>query len=136
MIDCAFSDPAAQPNEAELEKALGVVGGFWFGYLAHLKETWAQVSFEWKLMKSGWVLIPNLKKRRVCYLFPANASFTAAFALGDKAVTVARDSTLPQAVKDAIEAARPYAEGRGVHLKVGVAEDFVALKTLTAIKLG
>jgi len=136
MIDCAFNDPAAHPNELEVGQVLGVVSGVWFDYLEHLKETWPQVSFKWKLMKSGWVLIPDLKKRRVCYLFPANGSFTAAFALGEKAVSVARVSTLPQAVKDAIEAARPYAEGRGVHLKVVTPEDFVTLKTLTAIKLG
>ena len=93
------------------------------------------LSKEWKFMKSGWVLVPKCKTRTVCYLFPAEGFFTAAFVLGEKAVDAARKSTLPKKILDAMEEAKPYAEGRGFYVRAAKPADLKHLITLATIKM-
>ena len=107
----------------------------WKGLLDFLQEQYSPITEEWKLMKSGWILLPKNKARTICYLFAAENEFTVAFVLGEKAVKAARLSQLPVSVLESIEAARPYAEGRGFQVRVVETQDLATLIELTKLKL-
>lgn len=136
MPECAFVEKAAKPTAKDLEHSLGAIAvDVWELFTAYLHEVYAPVTDEWKFMKSGWTLVPKKKARTICYLFPAEGYFTAAFTLGEKAVAAARQSKLPKRILSAIEEARPYAEGRGFYVKCSQPADLKHLLTLTALKM-
>ena len=134
MPECAFTDKTKQPAAKQLSTALGDCSQVWDDFIDYLSEQCNPLTKEWKFTKSGWSLIPSRKKRRICYLFPANNYFTVAFVLGERAVDIARQSKLPKKILDAIEAATPYAEGRGFYVEVKKPSDLNHLKTLVEIK--
>jgi hypothetical protein len=134
MPECAFTDKAKQPTAKQLSSALGDCAKVWDDYCGYLRERLSPLDEEWKFGKTGWMLVPKRKKRTVCYLFPAAGYFTVAFVLGEKAVEVARESKLPKKILESIEAAHPYAEGRGFYVDVKKTGDLVHLKTLVGIK--
>jgi len=135
MPECAFKDLSSSPVEADLQPVLGEVWEVWKGFLDFLQERYQPVALEWKLMKSGWTLLPKQKMRTICYLFPAKNEFTAAFVLGEKAVEAARKSQLPRSVLDEIENARPYVEGRGIQVRVVDQQNLATLEELVRLKL-
>ena len=66
---------------------------------------------------------------------PCQGYFLVSFALGEKAVRAAHASDFTPAVLQVIDRARKYAEGRGVRLKVRVAEDIQPILRLAEIKM-
>ena len=58
-----------------------------------------------------------------------------AFVLGERAVDAAHRSSLSSAILDSIDAARPYAEGRGVRVEVRTRKDLADITTLAAVKM-
>ncbi|MCK5573146.1 MAG: DUF3788 family protein [Bacteroidetes bacterium] len=69
------------------------------------------------------------------YLTPWEGYFFVGFVLGDKAVRAAHESTLPHSILTVIDAAKKYAEGRGVRLEVRNKKDFENVKKLCVIKM-
>jgi hypothetical protein len=49
---------------------------------------------------------------------PREHSFLAAFVFGERAYKQIMQSTVGQEIKDDLQAARPYAEGRGIRIEV------------------
>jgi hypothetical protein len=131
----AFPDKAKKPTDKDLAAALGVCSAPWNDFTNHLRENHAPLTEEWKHGKTGWMLVPKRKARTVCYLFPANGRFTVAFVLGNKAVEVMRQTKLPKKIMEAMEAARPYAEGRGFYVDCSKPADLKHLITLVTIKM-
>jgi len=131
----AFPDKAKRPTEKDLAAALGSCAAPWNDFLNHLRENCAPLSEEWKHGKTGWMLVPKKKARTVCYLFPASGHFTVAFVLGGKAVDVMRETKLPKTIMAAMEAAKPYAEGRGFYVECAKPADLKHLITLVTIKM-
>jgi hypothetical protein len=66
---------------------------------------------------------------------PCQGYFLVSFALGEKAVTAAHAGDLPTGVLQVIDAARKYAEGRGVRLEVRIAENIQPILRLAEIKM-
>jgi hypothetical protein len=135
MPDCFFTEKSKKPADKALESALGSAAPIWNGFIEYFTENHGPISSEWKFMKSGWVLISKRKTRTVCYLFPAEGFFTVAFVLGEKAVAVMRETKLPKRIMDAMEEAKPYAEGRGFYVKAAKPADLAHLRTLVTIKM-
>jgi hypothetical protein len=136
MPDCAFIDKTAIPTPQDVAKSLTPIpGNVWKLFLNHLHEVHDPVIEHWKFMNSGWTLVPKKHARTICYLFPAEGYFTAAFTFGSKAVAAARRSKLPKRILTAMEEARPYAEGRGFYVKCSRPADLHHLFTLAALKM-
>ena len=57
------------------------------------------------------------------------------FTLGQRAVSTARASTLPQEILSALESAREYAEGRSIRFDVTTTDDVAIVKQLVEIKM-
>jgi len=53
---------------------------------------------------------------------------------GDKAFSAAMNSFLPKRIKTELQAAKKYAEGRGIRVTVKSEEDLEVAKLLTEIK--
>jgi hypothetical protein len=132
----AFAGRANPPTDAALAEALGASHSLWQSLVADLKSELKLDAAEWhsSSVKLGWSLRLQRKKRNIVYLGPRQGWFLAAFALGDKAVAVARKSQLPTPVRKMIAEARRYAEGTAVRIEVRSAEDAEIVKALARIK--
>ncbi len=137
MALSALDDKSREPDEAMLAEVLGPSKGLWDVVLACLAEECPGVQNEWGFAgpRYGWSLSPKHKKRTILYLTPQRESFLVSFALGERAVVAAEQSTLPAHVLDAIRSARQYAEGRGVRIDVRQRGDVDAIKKLIEIKM-
>jgi len=132
--------PAAKPGAptaAALARALGATQPIWDEIVAHLEATYAPVTPEWKPSRTSPLGFLRLirKKRTILYLLPRNGHFLTAFVFGEKATAAVRNGDLPAAVVTALNAARVYAEGRGIRLETRTPQDVATMKKLAAIKM-
>jgi hypothetical protein len=137
MAWSVLDDKSREPDDEMLADVLGKSKGLWDAILAHLAKEYPGVQNEWGFpgAKYGWSLRPKLKKRTILYLTPGKGCFMASFALGEKAVAAAEESTLPEEVLAAIRSARQYPEGRGVRIEVKRRTDVETVKKLVEIKM-
>ena len=137
MAPSALDDKSRMPDDGMLAEVLGKSKELWDSILSHLAEQYPGVQSEWGFAgaKYGWSLRPRHKKRTILYLTPGRDRFTVSFALGERAVAAAEESTLPAAILDAIRGARRYVEGRGVRLEIQRRADLEAVRTLIEIKM-
>lgn len=133
----AFIGKLRKPSEDEVTAALGSANVVWDRFIAELAEEEGVDGKEWSSYspKAGWSLRLKKKKRTIVWLGPCEGSFRVALILGDKAMKVARECTLPARVKKILEEAPKYAEGTGVRIDVKGMKDIAFLKKLAEIKL-
>jgi hypothetical protein len=133
----AFVNHPTQPTDEELSAALGAARALWDRLLAELADEYQLVTREWHSYspKAGWALRIRRKDRNIVYLSPERGEFTAAFALGDKAIEAARQSRLPQRALKIIDESKRYAEGTAVRIGVHAARDLTIVSKLVAAKL-
>lgn len=138
MALSALDDRTAPPTAESLGSVLGRASAAWADLVAHLATAHGPVTQEWRFTspKNGWTLKVAGPKRTLLYLIPCRGHFLAGIVLGEKAVAAARASNLPAAVIAAIEAARPYAEGRGIRLEVRTLKDVQPFKDMLRMKMG
>jgi hypothetical protein len=139
MALSAFDDKTKKPRAVDLDKMLGRSHALWKGLIAHvaaeyapLEETWNFAGANW-----GWSLRLKQKKRTVLYMTPCKKHFLVGLVLGEKAVKAAhsRGAGISAPVLETIDAARKYAEGRGVRLEIRKKLDLEAVKKLAAVKM-
>jgi Protein of unknown function (DUF3788) len=133
----AFVNRPKPPTDAELATALGPSKPFWDQLLADLATECKVTIREWHSYshKAGWSLRAKHAERTILYLSPYAGGFRTSFALGDKAVQAARQSSLPPRVLQIIKEAKKYAEGTAVRIDVRSTADVAAVKQLAMIKL-
>jgi hypothetical protein len=136
-IPNAFIGKTAQPTSEELSAALGSSAVVWKELLDWLAQEKGVTDQEWNSSspKYGWALRMKLKKRNILYLAPCAGCFRVAFALGDKAMSAARESKLSKSVFKTLVEAPHYAEGTGIRLMVHQSKDLAPIRILAAIKL-
>jgi hypothetical protein len=125
------------PNDRQLATLLGSTKPLWDELIAHVEAAHAPVTREWKSsarIAHGFLRLIR-KKRTILYLLPGEGGFLTAFVFGEKAVAAIRNAGMPAAVIQALDAARPYAEGRGIRLETRTRRDLAVMKQLAAIKL-
>jgi len=133
----AFADKSREPREDDLEKVMGRAIKHWraivkqaAGDYPPLEESWGFAGTAW-----GWSLRLRRKKRTIMYLTPCKGYFIAGFALGEKAVRVAKEAGLDESTLSLIDGARKYAEGRAVRIEVHRKRDRDQVIKLAAIKM-
>ena len=134
-----FPDPAHPPDPAALARALGDSATLWARIEVAVDEAHGPVEHVWKHAGKafGWSLRLVRQGRVLLYLTPRQGHFLGSVVLGGKAAAAAlEDPSLPQEVRDALAAARVYAEGRGLRLELGPEADPAPLLRLLAHKLG
>ena len=132
-----FITMTTPPGDNDLAEAPGKAKNIWDDIIEHLEQSYSDLFQEWK--KSGkkysWVIRLATKKKVVVYLIPESAYFQAAFILGPKAVEAVRGSDLPATVKDEVENAKQYAEGRPLRMNIKTAADLKLAKKISAVKM-
>ena len=137
MALSAFDDKSRPPKNAELAATLGKTYVLWNELVKRIASRFTPLSIEWGFSSqaTGWGLRLKCEKRAVLYMTPCRGYFLTSFALGEKAVKVARESGLPASVLAVIDHAKKYAEGRGVRLEVRSTKDIQNIEKLTQIKM-
>ena len=130
-------DKTKKPEEKDLTEVLGETKPLWDQLKAHILEMFPDIVEDWKHYgkNSGWTMKLLKKKRNLFFSYPGTSQFVLVFVFGDKAVAAVEQTSVPEAIKEALRQARKYAEGRGVQVAVKSPEDLVIVKKLVQIKI-
>jgi hypothetical protein len=137
MDSSIFTDKAKMPQQQDLAAVLGAPYQLWQDLCEMTVTKYPAALSEWYFpgAKWGWNFRIKDKKRAIVYLLPREHSFLAAFVFGKRAYEKVMESTLSKAIKDDLQAARPYAEGRGIRIEVKAQKTLRDLDLLVDIKL-
>ena len=132
-----FTDKNSIPDSSDLINSLGDTYNLWqlIKEYVHLKYPTALDEWNYSGEKYGWSFRIKDKKRAIIYLLPRNKYFKVAFVFGQKAMDLIMKSQISDAIKNELQAAKVYAEGRGIRIDVndeGIIND---VKELIDIKL-
>lgn len=132
-----FDDAAHAPDPAALAATLGPTAPLWERIARGVAERHAPIDEAWHFggRSYGWSMRLRRKDRTVLYLIPQSGHFLVGVVFGEKALRGARAAGVPAPVMEMFDAARPYAEGRGIRLPVRSAVDAEVVLALAAIKL-
>ncbi|MBN1117441.1 MAG: DUF3788 domain-containing protein [Bacteroidales bacterium] len=132
-----FDKKELQPAEKNLELVLGNSYEVLRELSEYLKTNYHEPIPEWKFYspKYGWTLKMLLKKRNLFFLSPRENAFSITFVFGDKALNAINESDLPADIKESLNNARKYAEGRGINLIIDDNSKTEILKQLIQIKI-
>ncbi len=126
------------PNDNDLIESLGETYPLWdlIREYAHLKYPKAIDEWHYPGEKYGWSFRVKDKKRAILYFLPMEKFFKVALVFGQKATDAILQSSISGDIKKELEAARVYAEGRGIRLEVKNDAIINDIKKLIDIKIG
>jgi hypothetical protein len=115
-----FTNKAETPNEIGLQEALGETYAYWQIFAEHTKKLYPESTEEWSFTseKFGWSFRIKDKKRVLIYLLPRDKFFKVAFVFGQKATDVIMESNISESIIKELQAAKVYAEGRGIRIEI------------------
>jgi hypothetical protein len=120
MALSSLDDKSQVPTEEDLDRVLGASKVLWDRLVAGVAKKYPPLTEKWGFAgkKWGWSLALKQKKRAIVYLTPATSFFYAGYALGEKAVSYAKNLDLSTEILELIDSSPKYAEGRGVRIEV------------------
>jgi hypothetical protein len=132
-----FADKAVQPSEKDLAEKLGATFPLWNRLSDYVMEKYPAGLKEWNFpgKKYGWSFRIKDKKRAIIYLLPHEDYFMAAFVFGDRATEAVLKSEVSAVIKNELEKAVKYAEGRGIRIEIKDDTLLPDIKRLVDIKL-
>jgi len=132
MDHSVFMDKARSPSPEDLKRELGSKYDLWLEIRDHVLLKYPAGKEEWNFpgKKYGWSFRIKDRKRAIIYLLPRKEAFMAAFVFGGKAFSAIKESEVSPKIIAELEAARVYAEGRGIRIPV---PDGFALKDIFAL---
>jgi hypothetical protein len=137
METSIFMDKTKTPDNNDLQVALGDKYKLWLQIRDYVLQQYPKAIEEWNSpgAKYGWGFRIKDKKRAIVYLLPRDKSFKIALVYGEKATQQALNSNISGSIKNEIEIAPVYAEGRGIRIEVPDENILEDIKTLIDIKL-
>ena len=132
-----FTDKKSMPNDNILVAALGATYPLWIliREYAHLKYPKAIDEWNFPGEKYGWSFRVKDRKRAILYFLPREKFFKVSFVFGQKATDKIMESSISDGIKKDLEAARVYAEGRGIWIEVKSESVINDIKALIDIKI-
>lgn len=126
------------PDDNKVAEALGNAKCLWDEMESYILESFGNIKKEWKFYskKAGWSLIFKNKNKTLLYFIPCKDYFKIWFVLSEKAITAAKQASLPKQVIDTICSATSYVEGTSFGVDVKDNEDLNAVILLLEIKNG
>ena len=136
MVGSLFTDKSKVPDDPALSRALGNRAGLWKAIERELRAALGDLDVEWKHYgaKSGWIMKLLWKKRNLFFLTPGDGRFRVAFVFSEKAVEAIAAGGFAEPLITELQAARKYAEGRGLRIEVGSDADVRTVVALAKIK--
>ncbi|MFA5011501.1 MAG: DUF3788 domain-containing protein [Ignavibacteria bacterium] len=137
MDTSIFMDKSIMPSDTDLKSALGKTYSIWGLISEFVYSQYFNSVSEWKYpgAKYGWSFRIKDRKRVIIYLLPRKGFFKAAFMFGQKATDEIIKSDVSREIKEELQNARVYAEGRGIRIDVKSKEAIKDIKELINIKL-
>lgn len=132
-----FTDKNMIPDDNNLVEALGDSYVLWQSIKDYVYLKYPNASEEWKHpgAKHGWSFRIKDKKRVIIYLLPRDKFFMVAFSFGQRATDAIIESTVSLQIIKELQAARVYAEGRGIRIEVKNDLIITDIKELIDIKI-
>jgi hypothetical protein len=115
-----FTHKSEIPTETQLQEALGATYPYWQTFAEHTLKLYPEAETEWHFTseKFGWSYRVKDKKRVIIYLLPRKQFFKVAFVFGQKANDAFMESNISESIKTELQAAKVYAEGRGIRIEI------------------
>ena len=137
MDTSIFMDKAKKPGPDDLSAALGKSYRYWQDIEDMVQRKYPGAVSEWNFPgpKYGWSFRIKDSKRAIVYLLPRDKRFMAAFVFGAKAFGEIMKSDIQEGIKRELEAAKVYAEGRGIRIEVANKNILKDIGRLIDIKL-
>lgn len=137
MALSAFDDKSHPPSDEAIAAVLGRTFPLWNDLQRLIGDRFAPISPAWGYASrsSGWGLRLKQGERIVLYMTPCIGHFLVSFVLGDKAVQAAHARKFPAALLATIDAAKKYAEGRGVRFEIRTARMLDDMVRLAEVKM-
>ena len=132
-----FDDKSHQPTPEDLEEALGASYDLWKQIVAFVHRNYPAAIEEWKHPGKNWGWGFRLKDKRrvIIYQTPGNGFFRVAMVFGEKATQQVLSSEVSGNLKELLESAAVYAEGRGIRWEVKTPDQLKDIETLILIKI-
>jgi hypothetical protein len=137
MATSIFDNKSAQPTGELLAIELGNAKEYLNKIGLFIINEYGDLSPEWKFygQKSGWILKMLSGKRNLLFIIPLKNHFTVNIVFGDKAVEEVMQSNLPDSIKQELQSAQKYVEGRSVQVDVKTEQDEKNVLELIKIKM-
>ena len=115
-----FTDSTLSPTTSKLKEALGSTYPLWEEISDYTLKVTKGLVGEWKFSgpKFGWSFRISDKRRVIIYLLPRDQYFKVAFVFGQKATDRILEGKFDEEIKAELQAAKVYAEGRGIRIAV------------------
>lgn len=115
-----FTDSTLSPTTSKLKEALGSTYPLWEEISDYTLKVTKGLVGEWKFSgpKFGWSFRISDKRRVIIYLLPRDQYFKVAFVFGQKATERILEGKFDEEIKAELQAAKVYAEGRGLRIDV------------------
>ena len=132
-----FIEKEKMPTEESLKTALGNTFKLWATLVTYTKIADPDSMNEWNYSsdKYGWSFRISDKKRVLIYLLPRDKFFKVGLVFGQKATDEILNSTISEDIKNEINSAKKYAEGRGIRIEVRDKSIIDDIKQLITIKV-
>ena len=136
MLEIILNDKNTKPTDAVFKSKVGSAFKYYKEIENHILKNYDSIKKEWKYygQKNGWLLKIFYKNRNLLFIIPSKSFFRIVFVFGDRAVKTIEESEIKDYLKEAIKAARKYAEGRS--LSIDIKDDIYIedIKSLIEIK--
>ncbi len=113
-----FTDKNLLPTTDDLKTHLAETYPLWQAIADYVFLKYPNAIEEWSFSTYGWSLRLKDKKRAIIYLLPRDRFFKVAFVFGQKATDVILKSQIADSIKTELQAAKVYAEGRGIRIEI------------------
>ncbi|MDZ7606940.1 MAG: DUF3788 family protein [Cyclobacteriaceae bacterium] len=136
-MESIFMEKTAIPGDSDLIEKLGATYSLWNKLKKYFNDHAPNPGEEWNFpgKNYGWSFRMKSKKRNIIYFLPRQGFFLVAFVFGPKAFDKVMSSQVSEDIKNDLQNAKAYAEGRGVRIKVTDETIFNDIFTLLEIKL-
>ncbi len=136
MKSC-FADKNIEPDTKALQGALGNTFSLWNEISDYVFGLYPAGIAKWYYSgdKYCWNFRINDKKRAIIYLLPRENFFKIAFVFGNKATDFIMNSEICESIKQELQNAKPYAEGRGIRINIEGPDLLGDIKQLIRIKV-
>jgi hypothetical protein len=132
-----FTDKKHQPSPDDIVIAIGEGLPDWENFSAFLRTTYT-IQETWKFMygkKYGWALHFERDRKMLVNLYPTLGGFTVQINLPETTVLAALALDLPPHIREAIETAFPFPEGRWIFIPCLEPSDLPKLKKLVELRV-
>ncbi|MCD7898751.1 MAG: DUF3788 domain-containing protein [Bacteroides sp.] len=132
-----FTDKAITPTDKDLAEKLEATYSLWVKLVEYVMAQYPAATSQWSYsgQKSGWHFRLKDKKRAILYFLPREGFFKVSMVFGEKATSEILSSNVAKDIKNGLEQAVKYAEGRGIQIEIKDDCLINDIQTLINIKL-